>query len=148
MKSIKSKSTHTEQFLDKFGLKKTDLRLAMLTAITENNGPFSQADLIIALEKKMKSIDRVSIYRNLNQLKAVGIIHEVESNNYVCCLHDCDKHPHVLLYCQGCNKHSEISNHEKVKNFLQAIAEFNFFSQSMPLSMKGLCNSCSGKSVP
>ena len=88
------------------------------------------------------SIDRVSIYRNLNQFKATGVLHEVESNIYIFCTHECDEHAHLLLFCQRCHKHQEIKDHGRIENFMSALGILRFFGKRQPIVLKGICSAC------
>ncbi len=128
--------------LTRFELKKTDLRLKLVQLFLEENRSFTQAEILEKLEKKMDSVDRVSVYRNLNQLKSSGIVHEIENNKYVCCAHDCEKHAHVLLYCQSCEKHNEVKDHDKLSIFFKAMGSFHFLSPDRAVFLKGICQSC------
>ncbi len=131
-----------EQILNRFSLKKTDLRIQLIGLFIEDRKSFSQAEIIHELEKKAEPVDRVSIYRNLNQMKAAGIVHEIENNRYVSCSHDCEKHAHVLLYCQSCEKHNEVKDHEKLNSFFEAMGGFQFLSANRAVFLKGICQSC------
>jgi len=138
-----SQSIQIENLLNRYQLKKTELRISILKTFINSKNSLSQANLISNLEAEMGSIDRVSVYRNLNQLKNVGLVHEVANNNYIGCTHDCGKHPHLLLFCDSCHKHSEIKDHNKIKTFFEALDMFKFFGHNTPVSMKGLCKECS-----
>ncbi len=138
-KTIKEKA---EEILNRFSLKKTDLRIHLIELFLKKRKPLSQGNIIEELEIENSTIDRVSIYRNLNQLKAVGIIHEVENNKYVSCSHECEQHAHVLLFCQSCEKHIEIKDHEKLNTFFTAIDKLQFLSSQRAVFLKGICQSC------
>lgn len=138
----KQKKEKAEQLLNRFSLKKTDLRINLIELFLKERRSFSQAEIIEDLEKRNGAVDRVSIYRNLNQLKTAGIVHEIESNKYVSCSHDCEKHAHVLLYCQSCEKHNEIKDHEKLTTFFKAMGGFQFLSPNRAVFLKGVCQSC------
>jgi Fe2+ or Zn2+ uptake regulation protein len=131
-----------EQILNRFSLKKTDLRIHLIGLFLKERKSFSQAEIIEELEKEAGSVDRVSIYRNLNQLKIAGIVHEIENNKYVSCSHDCEKHAHVLLYCQSCEKHNEVKDHDKLNSFFKAMGGFQFLSANRAVFLKGICQSC------
>ena len=131
-----------ELLLNRFSLKKTDLRISLIELFLKERRSYSQAEIIEDLEKRSGSVDRVSIYRNLNQLKAAGIVHEIENNKYVSCSHDCEKHAHVLLYCQSCEKHNEVKDHEKLNTFFKAMGGFQFLSASRAVFLKGVCQAC------
>jgi len=142
MSSKNTELDKIDKFLEKHVLKKTLLRRGILLALAEAQGPLTQAELIDRLSKNNLKIDRVSVYRNLSSLKDAGIIHEVDSNNYVFCSHECDAHAHLLLFCQRCYRHQEIKDHAKVSQFMQTLSGFRFFGKKQPLFLKGVCSGC------
>jgi len=141
---VKSQLKAAELFLNRYKFRKTDLRLNLMRIFLESKSPLSQSDIIQELETRAKagSVDRVSVYRNLMQLKSVGLVHEVENNQYVSCNHECQDHPHVLLFCQSCFQHREIQDHKRIASLMQALAPLEFFSRRGPLLMKGICQGC------
>jgi Fur family ferric uptake transcriptional regulator len=140
----KSSQQKAEHLLARLLIKKTALRIQLVSLLLKEKKAFSQGDLIQELEKELGPVDRVSIYRNLNQLKRAGIIHEIESNKYVSCSHDCETHAHVLLYCEVCEKHNEIQDHKKLNLLFKAIGNLKFLSPNRALFLKGICEKCSG----
>lgn len=129
--------------LERHELKKTQLRRKILLAFTSSKKSLSQGDLIEILSKDDSTIDRVSIYRNLANLKEAGIVHEVDSNSYVFCSHDCDAHAHLLLFCQMCQRHKEVKDHDRIASFMSALGVFGFFGKQQPIFLKGVCIACS-----
>jgi len=131
--------------LSNVGLKKTALRSELLKLLVDSTVPKSQVEIIQTLSKQGKSIDRVSVYRNLKQLKEKGLVHEVDVNQYIFCEHDCDQHAHLLLFCIQCQKHEEIRDHKKINAFMKSLKELSFFSSQSPISLRGICLSCQSK---
>jgi Fur family zinc uptake transcriptional regulator len=131
-----------DRVLEKHGLKKTALRRNILSAFSETRTSLSQADLIEILLKRFEAVDRVSIYRNLSHLKAAGVLHEVDTNHYVFCSHECEMHAHVLLYCQKCHKHQEVKDHDRIASFMPSLDRFKFFTKKQPIFLRGVCHSC------
>ena len=131
-----------DSVLEKNGLKKTLLRRNILLAFSEAKKPLTQADLIAVLSSDTGSVDRVSVYRNLSNLKEAGVLHEVDANNYVFCSHECEEHAHLLLFCQKCNKHQEIKDHDRISSFMSALSGLRFFGKQEPIFLKGTCTSC------
>lgn len=131
-----------DSVLDAHSLKKTPLRRSILLAFTEAKSALTQGDLIELISKEFKVVDRVSIYRNLAHLKDAGVLHEVDSNNYVFCSHECAEHAHLLLFCQKCHKHKEIKDHERIDSFMLALGNFRFFGKKQPVFLRGVCTSC------
>lgn len=134
--------TSLDPLLDKAGLKKTNLRRRLLSAFLTADGSLSQADLLKIMAHAGEAADRVSLYRNLAQLKASGLIHEVEPNTYVHCRHRCSKHSHLLLFCQNCQRHVEVHNHNQTTQVLESLRSLHFFGTETPLSIRGVCQTC------
>ena len=132
-----------ESVLEQNSLKKTPLRKSILLAFMEAKISLSQADLIEALVRAQEPVDRVSIYRNLVQLKEAGIVHEVDTNSYVFCAHECDAHGHLLLFCQKCHRYQEIVDHHDIHAFNDVLEKFKFFSAEHPVFLRGICTQCS-----
>jgi Fe2+ or Zn2+ uptake regulation protein len=128
--------------LEKHSLKKTPLRRRILLAFAEAKAVLSQADLITAISKDTEVVDRVSIYRNLASLKQAGVLHEVDSNSYVFCSHECEGHAHLLLFCQKCHRHQEIKDHGRIHDFMMALGDLRFFGKKQPIFLRGVCAGC------
>lgn len=138
-----SELSKVDQVLDRHELKKTALRRSILLAFLKAKGPLTQADLIASLSRLIAACDRVSIYRNLAHLKEAGILHELETNKYVFCSHECDSHGHLLLYCWKCQKHQEIKDHDRIGSFMSSLGRFGFFDKGQSVFLKGVCSACS-----
>jgi len=133
------------EILEAAGLKRTSLRIAILEALSKKNKPCSQKELIEILTAKTKGeIDRVSIYRNIQQFLKAGIIHEVAKNAYVTCqhLHGGSSPVHVLLYCLKCARHEEVCEESEKSFFQQLMGRAGFFSKPGRLQVSGVCQSC------
>ena len=143
MAARKNDEQRVDQILEKHELKKTALRKRLITAFMDAKGSMSQGDVIGALEKE-QDVDRVSVYRNLLQLKEAGVLHEIEANTYVFCSHECEQHAHLLLFCQSCHRHQEIKDHERIDHLMDTLKAFRFFSVNRPLFLRGVCAGCGG----
>ncbi len=141
-KARRKELARIDHVLEKHSLRKTPLRRSILLAFVEAKSALNQARLIEIISKDMDAVDRVSIYRNLAHLKAAGVLHEVDSNNYVFCSHECEDHAHLLLFCQRCHKHQEIKDHERIDGFLSALGGFRFFGKKQPVFLRGVCSGC------
>jgi Fe2+ or Zn2+ uptake regulation protein len=137
-KKISSK----ERILRHFDLKSTPLRVIILDTFLKTKKSLSQKEIVRALEKKLGSVDRISIYRNLLAFKKAGFLHQLEDNQYIACQHQCDRHVHILLFCVCCKRYQEISDHSLVKNFVSVIHASHFFSKNSNLTLQGLCKNC------
>jgi Fe2+ or Zn2+ uptake regulation protein len=141
--TLGTKVGQIDVLLEKHGLKKTELRRAILSVLSKRQEPLDQADLLLSLSKTLDRVDRVSVYRNLLQLKEAGVLHEVDSNHYVFCSHECSSHAHLLFFCQKCHKHQEVKDHAKIADVMSALAALRFFGKTEPIFLKGVCTTCS-----
>ena len=139
---LEKRHQRAESLLKKHALRKTPLKKEILAALLKSKTPLSQAELIGAVSGQLESVDRVSVYRNLNQLKEVGLVHEVDMNSYVCCSHECDEHPHLLFFCQRCHRHQEVKDHHQIDILMATLEKFQFFGEKQPLFLKGVCLNC------
>jgi Fe2+ or Zn2+ uptake regulation protein len=137
--------TSVDQLLGKHELKKTALRRQLLQELMNSKAPLTQADLLERLGRKLETVDRVSVYRNLLQLKQFGLVHEVKANHYVVCAHECSTHPHLILACKNCQQHDEVKDHAQIGHAIKALRQFEFFSQEGPLFIVGVCTRCGSK---
>ena len=137
-----------EKLLARHALRKTPLRLNLLAALKKRRVPARQGELLVQLQKKMPTVDRVSVYRNLNQLKNAGVIHEVDTNRYVLCEHECEVHAHILLFCERCRRHVEPHDHRQIESLFAALAPFRFFSLKAPVFLQGVCRECESPKSP
>ncbi|MBX3039405.1 MAG: transcriptional repressor [Bdellovibrionaceae bacterium] len=131
-----------ERLMDKHSMRKTPLKREIVCALMSEKGPLSQGELIQTLGTVFENVDRVSVYRNLNLLKAAGLVHEVDVNSYVCCSHECEAHPHLLFFCLKCHRHQEVKDHQKIDTLMSALGGFRFFGDNQPLFLRGICTSC------
>lgn len=140
------------EVLRKAGFRVTGPRKLVLECLAEVNRPLSPRGMLeyIAADSSTPNIDPVSIYRILEALHELGIVHKVgPSGEYIACLHiDCKSQPHILLRCTGCNAINEIDVPRPVVEpmhwFLKE--KHSFLPEAHMFQIDGLCNSCTGSS--
>lgn len=122
-------------------LKATPKRLELLTLVFE----YGSAIPYSILQKKLKSYDRVTLYRTLNALLDGGIIHKASvtsSEVYyaMCkeyCTAQCHNHKHVHFKCSECLKVSCV----EVKNPIN-IEIPNVIINDIVIELSGVCSNC------
>lgn len=119
--------------LSKNGYKQTPAREKIIKIITHTKGLFSTKDII----KKTQKIDRVSVYRTIDLLTSLDIIHPVttRANEQVYELHAQTKHEHHII-CNNCQKTKTI------KCSIPKIILKGFHHIHHTLVLNGLCNHC------
>ena len=144
------KAGDANEVLSSAGLRRTTIRVALIEIFSRWKKPHSQKELLEALQKKgLDGIDRVTIYRNLNQFVEAGIIHEVATNSYISCDHlfDTDHESHLILFCAKCEKHAEVCEDSDKVFFERLMGRTGFFARSGQLLISGLCRDCSGNAA-
>ena len=127
------------------GLRVTQPRLAVMQVLEKQRTPLSHADLISALDGQ--GFDRVTLYRNLNDLADAGIVTRTEVGDHVWRFelrkqaeaHD-GLHPHFT--CTDCGSVSclpgdavQISRSGRVPKSMR--------EHTVEVSLRGVCDRCS-----
>jgi Fe2+ or Zn2+ uptake regulation protein len=137
--------------LRKAGYRITQQRKAVLTCIAEATEPLSAPKLYEALEKRADGspVDRVSVYRVLDTLLELHLVHRVQPNGlYVACTHhQCTTSFHVMTRCTECQTVKEQHvPHEVVAPLLFHMTQtLAFTPDTHLLHIDGVCSRCSTK---
>jgi len=131
-----------EGILKKYKLSITGNRRTILKKILSANGALTHRDI----EKSLKLLNRVSVYRTLKMFVEKGLIHRIPTTDiwvrYALCLDQCkagvyyDIHVHFI--CRKCKKTSclkdlPIPSVKLPKNFKQ---------EHIDMLITGICNHC------
>lgn len=124
------------------GLKATPARLNVIELLGSNNQAYAHADL----ESIFKDMDRVTLYRVLNDFEVAGLVHKIIDTEgvtrFALCSHECpDKHhtdSHVHFNCQACNKMFCLE-HVQVPNIKMPAG---FKTIGLNTVVYGLCKNC------
>jgi Fur family ferric uptake transcriptional regulator len=127
------------------GLRVTQPRLAVLQVLEKQRGPLSHADLIEALDGE--GFDRVTLYRNLNDLADAGIIARTEVGDHVWRFElrkraeaHSGVHPHFT--CTDCGSVSCLPG-DAVQVTRSARVPKSVRAQTAEVSLRGVCDRCS-----
>ncbi len=132
--------------LQQSGLKITGPRsmvVELLAASRKALSPYEMRDL---LKRKKIKADVVTIYRVLEMLEKLGLVHKVLAfNGYIAC--DTPKNSedlcHHYLLCQFCHRVDEVKG-ENLDNLEKKIANnYQFKIESHYLEFMGICHDCS-----
>ena len=123
----------------------TPARWELYTELVANNRPLSAYELIGLREKRLgKKIAPLTIYRHLDFLIDVGLVHKIESTHtYVLCDHPAHGHESQYLLCTECGRADEMES-ETLKDVLSDMARQHGFETSKSVvEMSGICVDCS-----
>tara|TARA_B100000029_G_C16792242_1_gene673461 strand:- start:4 stop:417 length:414 start_codon:yes stop_codon:yes gene_type:complete len=123
------------------GLKATRTRINLLIKMHKHGSAISHS----VIQKQMRPIDRVTLYRTLESLKKCGIIHKAfqdqNESYYAVCGKTCDKnhhqHEHVHFKCTKCNT---ITCEELSKTVNISLP--NYQIEKISINVEGICKVC------
>lgn len=133
-----------KEVLAKKGLRATPHRLVLLGTLATANTPKTAEELHV----RMKSMDLVTVYRNLQSLVAAGLVNEVrfKDTNVRYEISDGDGHHHHLV-CTGCGLVAELEECDLKPFERQALKKSRIFAsvEEHALEFFGTCVSCAKK---
>ncbi|MFA7314387.1 MAG: Fur family transcriptional regulator [Candidatus Magasanikbacteria bacterium] len=117
--------------LKQHGYKLTKPREKVLGVLSSNHQAISAQDI----HQKIKTVDKVSVYRVLNLLEELGLVNiENMNNEKLYCL---VKEPHHHVICKKCGYSEEVACNYSFDEFK------NFTNVHHQLTLTGLCKKCS-----
>lgn len=129
------------QSLNERKLKATENRLALLELM--NN--YGSAVPHLAIKEGLKGMDRVTLYRNLDELTKHGVIHEAYREHgesyFAICSSSCSSkshiHDHVHFKCTSC---SQVTCEKGSVNL--ALTNMKYTVQKIKVQVEGICDQC------
>ena len=141
---IQSAVNHAISICSAKGTQFTELRKKVLECIWKNHEAVKAYDILEALESEnYKNPKPPTVYRTLDFLQDLGLIHRLESlNAFVGCPTPGKKHQGGFLICQTCGSVEEI-NAMFIENELNnTITIKGFVPYQTTLEIHGLCLNC------
>ncbi len=130
---------------EELGERLTPARLRAYTELLRSDKPVSAYELVALLEaREERKIAPLTVYRHLNFLIKVGLVHRLESTqSYLPCDHPDHVHESQYLLCSSCGHVDELES-KKVGDLLGKIADTHGFRPTNAVvEITGVCESCS-----
>ena len=126
------------------GERLTPARCEAYLAIRAQDKPLSAYGLIDVLEKqKGKKIAPLTVYRHLDFLMRVGLVHRLEStHSYVACEHPDHAHESHYLLCSECGNADEVDSSELGSLLGEIANNRGFQAENAIVEIKGICGDC------
>ncbi|MEM9056090.1 MAG: Fur family transcriptional regulator [Pseudomonadota bacterium] len=126
------------------GERLTPARLAAYAEMVASGKPQSAYELISLLEKRQKrKIAPLTVYRHLDFLKRVGLVHRLESTqSYLPCDHPKQDHESQYLLCSSCGNADEVESKQVEAALNDVASQRGFRAQNAIVEIKGLCGTC------
>ncbi|MEM7567022.1 MAG: transcriptional repressor [Pseudomonadota bacterium] len=121
----------------------TGLRLEVLNELLRQHRPRGAYELRDALADGTRKVQPIQIYRALDSLARLRLVHRVESRNaYIACTGGPDCDAPQLLICEGCDRVDELGD-EALGGIVDLVAERTGFTITRSLvEITGLCPDC------
>jgi Fe2+ or Zn2+ uptake regulation protein len=139
---------HSVEVLRQAGSRITKPRLAVLECLAGMDRSLSAGDLTERIKKgrDAQRIDLATVYRNLESLSSLGLVHRVgPSGNFIACSHPgCTTELHIIAHCAHCDWTHEVDVPEAIlapvkKHILRAT---RFQLREHFLQINGICPNC------
>ncbi len=119
------------------------LRLDVLRELLRQHSPRGAYDLRDALADDARKLQPVQIYRALDSLSRMRLVHRVESRNaYIACTGGPDCEAPQLLICERCDRVDELGD-EALSAVVDVVAQRTGFTITHSLvEITGLCPDC------
>ncbi len=126
------------------GVKLTALREQVFRHIATSHKPVSAYDLIDSLAKEGKRLAPVSVYRILDVLRGVGLVHRLESRNaYFACMTEHEAAPQTAtMVCDDCERVTEIDAAVVFRAIGEAARNAHFHHRATVIELIGVCSEC------
>lgn len=132
------------------GMKLTPLRQAVFAQIADSHRAVGAYEVLENLASKGERLAPISVYRAIDALVAVGLVHRFESRNaFFACRTGHDMRQ-VVLACEACGRVAEVGGAEVFAGIDQASRAASFAPRAAVVEVWGLCAACvaAGRSAP
>jgi len=131
---------HAEAICLKSGARLTKTRRNILELLWQSHQPRKAYDLLAELSLKDSGAKPPTVYRALDFLQDLGLVHKVESlNAFIGCT---GTHAHQYLICQNCGNVTDIHDNALSGVIRGKAGENGFKVTSSIIEIKGICQNC------
>jgi len=128
------------------GARFTPLRKRILELVWNNHKPAKAYDLLDILHKEDKSAKPMTVYRTLEFLQTLGLVHKIDSlNAYVGCTHPEQNHSCQFLICGQCGDVKESCDMGVFEAVKASAGIHHFKVERQMIEVHGVCMHCLDK---
>lgn len=122
----------------------TPIREAVLTLIWENHKPMGAYHILEQLPLTLgRNIQAPSVYRAIDFLLDLGLIHRISSlNAFIGCPFPGSEHSNLFMICKSCGGAAEVSDEGINSIISEAVRKTGFSPFSQSIEINGLCPAC------
>ena len=121
----------------------TPLRKTVFEFVWLSHEPMKAYELLSKLQAVHPSSAPPTVYRALNFLQSLGLVHKIESlNAYLGCSVPGAAHSCQFLICRSCGSVAELEN-SNIDNTIEELTDsLGFDYESMTMEIHGICSQC------
>lgn len=125
------------------GQRLTPIRELVLRLIWQSHQPLGAYELLPELAQAGFNSAPPTVYRALDFLQELGLIHRIASMNaFIGCSHPTQTHPNAFLICRECRSAAELDTHELNSALQSATRRLGFQVERESIELMGLCQQC------
>lgn len=125
------------------GAQLTPIRRRVLELVWSSHAPIGAYDILARLSAETGKVQPPTVYRALEFLKALGLIHRIESRNaFIGCSHPEAAHVGQFLLCRACGQTAELAADKALAALDRQAAALGYSVESRTLEFEGLCPRC------
>jgi Fur family transcriptional regulator, zinc uptake regulator len=130
-----------QAFEDK-GLKLTPLRRSVLQEIAASHKAIGAYEVLDRLAARGERLAPISVYRAIEALVGVGLVHRFESRNAFFACHAGHGKRQLVLACESCGRVAEVDADDVFSAIDKSAASAGFAAKGAVMEVRGLCASC------
>lgn len=127
--------------LRKQGYRLTPQRQIILETLQHLGGHLTANQIYDQVQKRASAIDRATVYRTLNLLQEINIIHSSRIAGQIV-FEIIGEEPHHHLICENCGVVQRLDDHHFEALTDHLLKEHHFHAQMHHLSISGYCHHC------
>lgn len=132
-----------EELCEQQGERLTELRQTVLEILSKEQGALTAYQLLEKLQQIRPGAKPPTVYRALEFLQQLGLVHKIDSSNaFLVCHHTHGAHQAQFLICNQCGAIQEFDLPEIAKPISRMAKDNGFQIESETIEIRGLCKQC------
>ena len=134
-----------EEFCRRMGARLTRLRRNVLMLVLSAEIPLTAYEILDLLRPKDPSATPAGVYRSLDFLTELGLVHRIDSaKSFIACAMPDHSHPSQMLVCRRCGTVVETEDPRVARATESLGRRLGFALDRNTIEFVGLCSSCRG----
>jgi Fur family zinc uptake transcriptional regulator len=134
-----------EEFCRRIGARLTPLRRNVLMLVLSAELPLTAYEILDLLRPKDSSATPAGVYRSLDFLTELGLVHRIDSTkSFIACAMPDHAHPSQMLVCRRCGTVVETEDSQVAQATESLGRRLGFALDHNTIEFVGLCSSCRG----